>query len=536
MVRQQVGERLAARYRSRAREQTRSLESNVRRNAFWSMATTMLVRIANIAVTAVVARILDPHDFGVFAVATTVFSIVSAFSELGITSCMSRTDIDADACAPTMLTVSIVSNFAIAGLMIVFAQAIATDLGSSDGADVVRVMGLVVIINGISAVPTGQSNREFKQNRLFLANTLSFVPSTIVLIVLAKTGSGAMAFAWSRVAAQGTSYLIVFISTPKKYWVGMSRYALSILWRLGFPLAMANFVSFVLQNVDYVFIGHVLGATMLGIYVLAFNVSGWSSTLLIGVLNHVAMPAFTEVKHDATRLAHAIATSLQAMVLIAAPMCTLVIALSQPLVLTLYGTRWAAAATPLAILSLYGLIFILSQLFVPMLTALGEPKFVLIVQIIWLAALIPAMAIGVHWDGITGAAIAHIVVVVPLVLPCYIVALKRLTGISLGLLARAVFPPLAAATLAAFAARAAADLFQAPILQLVIGMTIGSICYLVLAAPQLIRLMGRDRVSNPRTQRIIRAYSNVARTFGISSGWSPQHARRRPGRVRDPQK
>ena len=44
--------------------------------------------------------------------------------------------------------------------------------------------------------------RDFKQRKIFLANAISFVPSTVLLIILAKSGNGAMAFAWSRVVGQ----------------------------------------------------------------------------------------------------------------------------------------------------------------------------------------------------------------------------------------------------------------------------------------------------------------------------------------------
>src|ERR1700678_814980 len=75
----------------------RSLAANVRSGAIWSFSGTILLRLSGIGVTAIVARILTPHDFGVFAVATTVFTIVTAIGEFGVTSCLARADLDADA-------------------------------------------------------------------------------------------------------------------------------------------------------------------------------------------------------------------------------------------------------------------------------------------------------------------------------------------------------------------------------------------------------------------------------------------------------
>jgi len=388
----------------------------------------------------------------------------------------------------------------------------------------VQVMGIVVVIQGISAVPTAQCTRDFRQEKLFLANALSFLPSMVVLVFLAKHGSGAMAFAWSRVTGQSVALAVILFSAPKLHLPRMTRYALGILYRFGLPLAVANFVGFILQNVDYVLIGHFIGPVLLGTYVLAFNAASWSTTLLWGVLNTVSMPAFSRVKHDAVKLEGAMADALRSVVLFAAPMCTLVMVLAHPLVLTVYGGHWVRAATILPILSCYGLISIVGVLFSNMLAALGRSKFVLAVQLIWLAGLLPAMAIGVHEDGIVGAAIAHIVIIGPVVLPCYLFALKRATGIRAGLLARAAFAPFAAAVAAAGLAWFTASEFDSPPVQLVAGLAAGGLLYVTVTAPQLILLVMRGRALNPRVMGVLRAYYRTGRALGMRMGPLPRHA------------
>src|SRR5439155_23009262 len=142
-------------------------------------------------------------------------------------------------------------------------------------------------------------------------------------------------------------------------------------------------------------------------------------------------------------------TSVRIVALIVFPICSLMMVLARPLVVTVYGTKWSAAAEVLSILALYGAVSIVCVLFANMLASLGKAKFLLFVQLIWLAALVPAMVVGVHQNGIVGAALAHIVVIAPLVLPCYLVALKRATGIRIAVLGRAILSPLVAAALAA---------------------------------------------------------------------------------------
>ena len=86
--------------------------------------------------------------------------------------------------------------------MVAFARPIAAALGSAAAVGPIRVMSLAVLSVGLFAVPNSQLTRDFKQDKIFLANAIAFVPSTALLIILAETGGGAMAFAWSRVVRQ----------------------------------------------------------------------------------------------------------------------------------------------------------------------------------------------------------------------------------------------------------------------------------------------------------------------------------------------
>jgi len=490
----------------------------VRRGAGWNALSTVLLRLVNVVVTAVVAHILAPRDFGVFAVALTAYTIVFNISEFGVGSCLVRADLNINVMAPTMFTVSLVTSGLTAEVMAVFAKPIATALGSADGAQAIRVMSLVVLISGFSAVPGAQLTRDFKQDKLFLANIISLIPSTVALLILAKSGSGALAFAWSRVIASGVMCAVMVASVHKHYLPGISRRALSVLFRFGLPLAGANIVNFILINVDYAFVGHLMGAVALGAYVLAYTIASSPTLLLANVINSVSLPAFSRVKKDPERLKDAMTTALRVLSLILMPMCFLLIALARPLVLTVYGHKWEASVEVLAILSIYGGISIICVLFANILTSLGKARFTLVVQLLWLGALVPAMAFGVHWNGIVGAAVAHIAVIVPLVLPSYLFALRKATGIRLTTLGKVILPSLLAGAVAAIAARSAASQFTDPLTQLVTGLAAGCAAYLVAAAPQVLAWLSQMQAARRRAPHLFRLYDAAARMMRLPEG------------------
>jgi lipopolysaccharide exporter len=508
---------------------SRSLAASVRRGALWVVASNVLLRFANVAITAVVAHILSPHDFGVFAVALTAYAIVSSIGELGVSACLIRADLDIDSLAPTIATISVLSSAIFAGAMILFAEPIAAALGSAAAVGPIRILSIAVLFVGIFAVPNSQMVRDFKQDKIFLANAIGFVPSTVLLIILAKSGGGAMAFAWSMVVRQFVVGCVLIVAAPRYYRPGLARSALSVVFRFGIPLAGANFVNYVLLNVDYAFVGHLLGATLLGVYMLAFTVASWPYGVLGAVINSVSMPAFSRVKHDPGLLQNAMAAGVRGVSLVAMPMCGITIALARPIVLTLYGARWAAAANVLVILSLYGAVFIICLLFANMLTALGRTKFLLILQLIWIGTLVPAMALGVHKDGIVGAAYAHIAVIIPIVLPSYLLALKRVTGVRFTALGRAALPAVLASSAAGLAARGAASPFSSPLAQLLAGLAAGGVIYVICAAPQAITVFAPKQVAD----RVLRFYSSAARLVGLPSGSRAKHsARHAPEAIR----
>jgi lipopolysaccharide exporter len=481
-----------------------------------------MLKLVGVLTTAVVARILDPRDFGVFAVASTVYIIVFSIGELGVASCLGRGDLDIDANAPTMVLVSWTTSVVQAAAMVVFARPIATALGSEAAADPIRVMALVVILVGIFSVPSSQLVREFKQDKIFKAETFAFAVSTVVLLVLAKSGSGAMAFAWSRVVGQFVSGCFVVASVPKNYGPGISRTALSLLLRFGLPLGGASFISCILLNVDYALIGHLLGAVALGTYVLAFNVSVLPGSLFGFMIQNVSVPAFSRVKHDPELLNSTITGALRAIALLVMPISAVTMALSRPLVLTVYGGKWAASSEVLSILAFYGALTIICTLVANILAGLGRAGLLLVVQLIWISALFPAMVIGVHRDGIVGAAVAHVVIIGPIVLPVYLVTLKRTTGVRCSSLIRAMLPAVLAASAAALAAKAIASQFAVPWMALIAGGAAAGLIYVLIAAPQLIELVNRGRIAKLPIESILRPYNYAARLLGLD--YRPKHS------------
>lgn len=453
------------------------LTAALKRGALWSAGGTIFLRMGNIALMAVVARIVSPQDLGIFTLAVTVHAVIVSVAELGVASAVARSDLDVSRIAPTVATVSIVSSLLLAVPMAIFADDIAGALGSAEAGPAVRIMAIGVALIGPFAVPGALLQREFRQNVIFWASAIAFLPGSATLLLLALAGSGPEAFAWSRIVGQVIMGGIMMGAAGVPVWPRLQLEVLRPLLAFGLPLAGANLLSQVLLNADYLFIGRMAGVAELGVYFLAFSIAMWPTAVIGSILNGLVLPAISVVRRDGGDIGAAVAHGAQAVALVAFPLAAFLCTFSSPLVLTIYGPKWPAAAPVLSILAVYGALFVLGLLLANVIIAMGRTGILFSVQVCALIALLPALPVGIRLGGIEGAAVAHILVIGVITTPVYVIALRRSTGLPLSALLRSVGRPAITAIAAAVVSWLVTLPIESNLLKLATGALMGAFIY-----------------------------------------------------------
>jgi lipopolysaccharide exporter len=457
-----------------AEEQAADLAPKVRKALTWSTINNLVLRVGNFGVGILLARLLAPEEFGVFAVALTIQTVIQAFSELGLSSDLIRNGRIRERAA-TVTTVATGSNALLALIMIVCAGPISSILGSHKATPVVQVMALTLVIAGLSVVPYSWIQREFKQTAQLFFDALSLVVSTVLTVVLVKIGFGAMALAISRVAAQMLVCVLQYSYTKMKLRFGYNRQVARSLLTFGLPLASANLLSWIVLNVDYMVVGARGGAIMLGFYVMAFNISSWPMTAIGQAVRSVALPGFSRLG-DRERKAEGFTAAAALTWSVALLAGVLLSSLATVVVPFLYGSKWAMAAAALAGLGFFGALRCVFDLIATFLIAVGATRAVLGVQAIWIVVLAPAMLIGIdHWK-LAGAGWAHVIVSVAFVLPAYLVLLPR-HGVRLPKLVADLALPVLFAIPAIVVGRVVGHAIAIPILALLAGGGAASVVY-----------------------------------------------------------
>ena len=491
----------SARGRTLQEQAPESLYATVRRALAWSTFGTVLLRIGNLVIGIVAARLLVPAEFGIFAVALIVHSVIINISDVGVSAYLVRHPAPSRTLVATVLTLALLVSVGLACGMALFARQLAGALGGAQATDVIRALSITVVLAGFTSVPGAMLIRAFRQKARFAADGCGFVVSSVFLVVLALSGQGAMALAWSRVLGALVSAAIVLLLAPRLPRPSFDAVQAVALMRFGLPLVGNSLIGFVLLNIDYVIISRLLGSEKLGIYYLAFNIANWPYMIVAPVLSSVALAGLARVVSTPERFVSVTSKGLSLLLAVTLPASLLIAVLASPLVETLYGAKWLPATTALVYIAVFSAVKVPVDLLSNVGLALGRTGHLLMIQVFYGALLVPMTYALVARNGIAGAGQAHVLAAVTVLLPATVIVAVRGTALTARELCRPCLPPVIASVLSALAAFGVAHLLvptsASSTLSLFLGGVAGVSLYTLMVGRWLRRTVASLRGGEP---------------------------------------
>jgi O-antigen/teichoic acid export membrane protein len=446
----------------------RALDERIGGGLRWSFVNNILGRLGSVLAGVVLARILAPADYGVYAAALIVLSAILSMNELGVSVAVVRWPGRVDDIAPTVTTIAAVTSGVLFAGCFAVAPAVASALNSPHASTLIRVVSVCVLADGAASVSAALITRAFDQRIRTVIDLGSFVVGTAVSIALAAVGFGAWSMAWGLVVSNVLASGLSIAYAPRRYLPGWNRTTARELLHFGTPLAGGSLLLFFMLNIDYIVVGHVLGAVALGTYLIAFNLSSWPVHLVSTAVRRVSLAGFSRLAEQQSRVGESFARAAGLVLALTLPLAVLIACYAHPLIGFVYGAKWLAAADVLRLLCVLGVTRVFTELAYDFLVALARSRATLWLQIFWCACLVPALVIGAHLGGIVGVAAGHAVVAVGAVVPAYLMTLQR-AGVELTRVARALARPVAGCAVIAASSVVVLRLVPAELPELVLG-------------------------------------------------------------------
>ncbi|HUR00475.1 MAG TPA: lipopolysaccharide biosynthesis protein [Gemmatimonadaceae bacterium] len=470
-----------------------SLKQRVAKNLSWLGIAQALRSITGLAVTAVLARLLTPADFGLVALVLIASGFISMFSETGLTSAViQRPEVTEDHLSTAFwLNLGVAGSLAAIG--VIGAPLISKLFGNPGTAPMLAVMMVSLPIAGLGQVPEAILQRRLAFKAIAAIEWLTTTISGAAAILLAFLGFGAWALVLQAIIAAtvGSVGRICVVRWLPRFRV--SKAALSDLSSFSFSVFGGNLVNYAFRKIDNFLIGRYLGPAALGYYALAYNLILFPLQSVGAVVLRVMFPVLSSLQADRARLRSAYLRTLRVLGSCTLPVIAGLAATAPLVVLVAYGARWGQTASLLRILSVIGMFESVSTAGI-LLYAVGRPGVLFRWALVSVVTMTIAFSFALRW-GVTGIAWTYVIISPILFVMPHIFAVRAIdlpARRALSAVAPALLSSLAMAAIVVLLRSPLEAVLQTPLQVLLAQVVIGIVAYCaIMSGIAAIRTGGR---------------------------------------------
>ncbi len=458
------------------------------RGAAWAGAARFGGKALFFASTLLLARLLDRQDFGVAAYAITLIALFGSLPTLGLGPALIHHRDDPEI-LDTGFWLGVLTGCAAFALVWLLAPASAWIFDDGRAVDVTRALALVFPLESLRNVHATLLRKRLAFDRRFVPEISQSGTKGLLAIALAFAGFGYWSLIWGSIGAAAVGVPVYWWASGWRPGLRFDAGAARTLLPFGGHVMALDLLSALVRNVDYVFVGRLLGAATLGVYTLAFRIPDLLIRNLCTTLGQVLLPVYARLRAELAALRAAFLATLGYVTALTAPLATGLALVAEPLVITAFSEKWREVATVIPPICAYALLISLSFNLGDLYKALGRPDVLsrlallragLAVPALWVAAALLGSRGAVGW---AQASVASLIVALNLWLA------GQLFGLPVGLALWRLLPVLGAcAVMAGVVVSLRPALASQPAwLQLVASSAIGAASYAL-----ALRLLARD--------------------------------------------
>ena len=340
---------------------------------FWRSGSQIISQMISWVVTLAVIRLLDPADYGLFAMTQVILNFATFLNGYGLVSALVQSETLDSHKLRQAFGIMLLLNGGLAIAQLLIAPWAADYYDQPMVANLLRVQALLYLSTPFISIPEALMGRALDFRRPALVNLIAAAASAAVALTGALAGWGVWTLVFAPMAG---------------FWVKAAGYVLATGFR---PIPSFDFrgtgamvaygasllggqLFWIIQSQADIFIGgRMLDPHHLGLYAEALFLTQIFVSKFIPPLNDVAFPAYARMQKDPGRIAWSFCKAVRLLLLISCPVYLGMAVTAQPLVETLFGQKWLEMAPLVSVLALAMPFMTLQVMFAPVSNALGRP-------------------------------------------------------------------------------------------------------------------------------------------------------------------
>jgi PST family polysaccharide transporter len=345
-------------------------KDNVVKGSFATGLSQGLAMGFSIVSAVVLARLLDPDDFGLIGMVTVFVNFLFIFKDIGLSDATIQKEHISSSQISTLFWINSLISITLALILLVGAPLVAKFYERPELTAITSVLAISFVIEGLSIQHTALLRRHLRFTAVAIADIASRASYLVTAIILALMGFSYWSLVGGHIVRATVLLLLIFYHCP---WIpGWMQKGTGVrnMLKFGGHLTTGNILAYLARNLDSILIGKLFGAPALGVYGKAYQLLMLPLTQIKLPLTHLALPVLSSLKNEPERYRNYFNKLLDLSISVALPVTVYCFLESEFLIRLILGPKWMEAVPIFRILSVGG-IFV-SASFLPGLALLSH--------------------------------------------------------------------------------------------------------------------------------------------------------------------
>ncbi|MFX0206074.1 MAG: MOP flippase family protein [Candidatus Hodarchaeota archaeon] len=393
---------------------TNQLRAQAVSSVKWSGISMGVVTVLHFATLAILARLLEPSDFGLMGMIMVVIGFAQAFPDMGLSNAIIQRQNVARTHLSSFFWINVLSGIALFIGIVLIRPIAVIYFRQPSLSNYLTFAAFIFLIAPAGQVFRTLLRKELQFKILSKIEIEGMVVYSVSAIGLAVAKFGILSLIFGQLIRSLFTVCILFL-TFRKTWLPRVHFSVkeikSYLSFGAFQMGerMLNYLS---ANIDYIIIGRFLGPTALGFYTLAYQIVTFPLNKINPTITKVTFPAFSKIQNDNSRMRRGYCKVINYITMLTFPMLTGMLVVAPEFIRLVYGAKWIPSIIIVQILCIVGAFKSLGNPAGSVLLAKGRADIGFYWNVFAVIMVSIAVLVGVNW-GIVGVAFAILTLQVP---------------------------------------------------------------------------------------------------------------------------
>jgi O-antigen/teichoic acid export membrane protein len=390
-------------------EASHQLDRSLARGIAWTGGVKWATQLISWCVTLIVARLLAPEDYGLFAMATVYIGVAQLVSEAGLMPVIIQPATLDRGVASKIGGLAIVVGLAVCLISVALAIPISWFFREPRVQVVIMVLSFNFVLRGVQVLPRGLLLRDLDFRRIAWLDAAEAAGAAAATIALAMAGFGYWSLVGGAMLSLAVGTFIALRMRPHAIAFQLNDPALKAPMLMGRHVLVSQMAWYVYSNADFAVVGRWLGKAALGTYGLAWTFAMVPVDRFTTLVGRVAAPVLSAVQKDNVALRRYICGLTEGLALVTLPACIGLALVADVLVRALLVPAWNGVIVPLRILALYAAVRCVTSVLSQVLIFTGNARRNMQISIVAAVSLTAGFIFASQW-GLVGVATVWLIV------------------------------------------------------------------------------------------------------------------------------